>query len=208
MSLSQSLRQKQKAASRERILLAASLRLRAQGLDGPAIGPVMKEAGLTHGAFTAHFKNKDELTREAFRFAIAQMKPHWVRTEPAGFAAKLIRMAGEYLEPRHIDNPWEGCVIAALATEVTSARSDDFRQLYTDEMLQMILSIAELERPEDDPERYEQAIAFLAICVGGISLAKNTRTRKQAITILNACHEAVRKLNQTGMQYPNDKSKE
>ena len=86
-----------------------------------------------------------------------------MRPESVSYRERLVRMAAEYLEPNHIDKSWDGCVIASLATEVASARSEEFRELYSDEMLQMILNIAQLKRPEDDPEQYEQAIAFLAM---------------------------------------------
>ena len=50
-----------KEASLLRILTAGAARLRAEGLAGAAIVPVMQEAGLTHGAFYAHFSNKEDL---------------------------------------------------------------------------------------------------------------------------------------------------
>ncbi|MCB1692810.1 MAG: TetR family transcriptional regulator, partial [Pseudomonadales bacterium] len=64
-------RAEQKEASLLRILDVASRRLREQGVDGAGIASVMKEAGLTHGAFYSHFGNKDELAGAAFRHAIA-----------------------------------------------------------------------------------------------------------------------------------------
>ncbi len=66
-----------KEASLRRILTAGASRLRVEGLDGAAIAPVMNEAGLTHGAFYAHFNNKDELAAAAFRFALLDNRPRW-----------------------------------------------------------------------------------------------------------------------------------
>ena len=65
-----------KEDSRHRILQAASKRLRREGLDGASIATVMNDAGLTHGTFNAHFKNKDELTIEAFKHSLAQSQRH------------------------------------------------------------------------------------------------------------------------------------
>ena len=55
-----------KRESLDRILDAAARRLREKGLDGTAIVPVMREAGLTHGTFYSHFANKDDLASAAF----------------------------------------------------------------------------------------------------------------------------------------------
>src|SRR3990167_9374098 len=50
-----------KAGSRSRILKAAAQQLRARGLHKVSVADVMSDAGLTHGAFYAHFGSKDAL---------------------------------------------------------------------------------------------------------------------------------------------------
>ena len=50
-----------RAETRERILTAAGRLFREHGVDGVGVDAVMREAGLTHGGFYAHFKSKGEL---------------------------------------------------------------------------------------------------------------------------------------------------
>src|SRR5262245_65257341 len=49
----------------ERILDVAAKAIRRHGYAGVGVAEVMKEAGLTHGGFYAHFKSRDELLVEA-----------------------------------------------------------------------------------------------------------------------------------------------
>ena len=60
-----------KQAVRERILQAAAAELRCKGLSGIGIPALMQRAGLTHGAFYAHFPSRDTLVAEAIRTAAA-----------------------------------------------------------------------------------------------------------------------------------------
>jgi AcrR family transcriptional regulator len=51
-----------KQATRHRILEAAGRRFKKQdGIDGTGVAAVMSDAGLTNGAFYAHFMSKEDL---------------------------------------------------------------------------------------------------------------------------------------------------
>ncbi len=50
-----------KEETRERILRAAARAIRKHGYEGVGVADVMKEAGLTHGGFYAHFESRDAL---------------------------------------------------------------------------------------------------------------------------------------------------
>src|SRR5580698_4139685 len=56
--------QADKAASHERIVTAASRRIRRDGIDNVSVSELMNEAGLTHGGFYRHFDTRDELVVE------------------------------------------------------------------------------------------------------------------------------------------------
>ena len=60
-------RAESKQESLDKILDAAARRIREEGLDGAAIVPVMRDAGLTHGAFYSHFSSKDDLANARVR---------------------------------------------------------------------------------------------------------------------------------------------
>jgi TetR/AcrR family transcriptional repressor of nem operon len=180
-----------KQASQYRILDAASRRLRREGLRGAAIATVMKEAGLTHGAFYSHFGNKDELAAAAFRHALADNRPRWMgRTRDASWAERLSRLARRYLTQSHRDTPDAGCALAAVASEV--ARSDaGFRRTYEQELRKSLEAICEANESSTGSVRMNDAIAFMALCIGGISLARAVEDKALSERILEACRAAA-----------------
>jgi TetR/AcrR family transcriptional repressor of nem operon len=93
-----------KSGTRERIVQAAANAFRARGIDGVGVAEIMKEAGLTHGGFYAHFKSKDDLVKAAFE----QM------------SREIVDMVGanDYLADRHMLHPERGCPVPTVGTEL------------------------------------------------------------------------------------------
>src|ERR1700754_1000188 len=60
----------QVAEHRTRILAAAARLFRLRGFDEGTVAEVMKDAGLTHGAFYGYFPSKEALIAEAVRHAL------------------------------------------------------------------------------------------------------------------------------------------
>jgi AcrR family transcriptional regulator len=58
-----------KEQSHERIVEVAARAIRRAGYRGVGVADIMKEAGLTHGGFYAHFASRDELMVEAMQEA-------------------------------------------------------------------------------------------------------------------------------------------
>src|SRR5215469_14685748 len=56
------------AAKHERIVKEASRLFRERGFEHVTVGEVMTAAGLTHGAFYAHFGSKEELQEAAVAY--------------------------------------------------------------------------------------------------------------------------------------------
>src|SRR5947209_12193073 len=54
-----------KEASHERIVGVAARAIRRSGYAGTGVADIMKEAGLTHGAFYAHFPSREAMLAEA-----------------------------------------------------------------------------------------------------------------------------------------------
>jgi TetR/AcrR family transcriptional repressor of nem operon len=101
-----------KDAVRERIIGAASEAVRRRGIDGVSIPALMKQAGLTHGGFYAHFESRDALVAEAVRAAAED-----TARGPFAEGVALEQTLARYLSPGHLMHPEQGCVLAALGTE-------------------------------------------------------------------------------------------
>src|SRR3989441_1837395 len=54
-----------KEATHDRIVEAAARAIRRSGYDGTGVADVMKDAGLTHGGFYAHFASREAMLAEA-----------------------------------------------------------------------------------------------------------------------------------------------
>ena len=175
-----------KAESRNRILQAAGTRLRVEGLAGAGISDVMKDAGLTHGAFYAHFANKSELSAAALRHALLENRERWVgERKDETWKQRLRRLAHRYLTQIHRDRPAEGCALAALATE--AGRGDELiRRAFDEELLKSLHGICNGAQEEQVPTdlRLDDAIALMALCVGGISLSFSTSARQSFIAAM------------------------
>lgn len=192
-----------KEASLQRILDASATRLRTEGLSGAAIANVMRDAGLTHGAFYAHFANKGELAKAALTHALSENRTRWIGTlKPESWTEKLQRLARRYLTKAHRDDPADGCALAALATE--AARSDeDFRKTYEEELKQ---SLRHIVRGTSDsgslPENeWAEAIGLMALCIGGLSLARAVSDPVFSEQILESCIAAAGRI---ATQKPNN----
>src|SRR5919199_3368888 len=105
-----------KQATRQRILKAAGRRFKQDGIDGAGVAAVMSEAGLTNGAFYAHFASKEDL--------VAHVLADQLRIQRQTFDAQPSDRAGleafirAYLSPQHRDQYADGCPSAALLDEV------------------------------------------------------------------------------------------
>lgn len=187
-------RTEQKQQSRDRILDAAGRRLRAEGLGGAGIADVMADAGLTHGAFYAHFADKDELVREALVQALAGNRQAWMgqsQTEP--WRQRLSRLAGRYLTTGHRQQRSDGCALSALSSD--AGRSDDvFRRTYEQELLKSLSAVCEDDFAAVGDQQADEALAFMALMVGSLTLSRAVRSEALAERLLAAGRAAAAKL--------------
>ncbi|MGO9382425.1 MAG: TetR/AcrR family transcriptional regulator [Mycobacterium sp.] len=178
-----------KAASRHRILDTAARRLRHEGVDGTAIVPVMREAGLTHGAFYSHFASKEDLAVAAFSHAITTGRPRWTKARNGeGWTDRLKRLATQYLTSAHRDDLASSCGFAALSSDAARG-TPEFRAAYERELRQSLAAIC--EGRDNDPSRLDDAIAMMAICVGGLSLARAVPDKEFSERILRVARAAA-----------------
>jgi TetR/AcrR family transcriptional regulator, transcriptional repressor for nem operon len=180
-----------KRESLDRILDAAARRLLEEGMDGAAIVPVMHDAGLTHGAFYSHFASKDELASAAFGRAITNGRPHWIKPmRGESWSARLTSLAKRYLSPAHRDNLSTSCGFSALTSDAAHA-SEQFRASYEHELK---ISLAAICGDDAGDERLDDAIALMAVCVGGLSLSRAVVDPKLSARILRVARKAAAKL--------------
>ena len=107
----------------ERILDAASRAIRRAGHTGASVAEVMKEAGLTHGGFYAHFSSREQMVASAIAYDGTQSARNLGQRGRSPFQA----LVDAYLSPAHMAAVETGCVVAALGSEIPR-QADEVRQ--------------------------------------------------------------------------------
>jgi TetR/AcrR family transcriptional repressor of nem operon len=112
----------QKAKTHKRIIKLASKRFREEGLAGIGIAELMKEASLTVGGFSKHFKSRDDLVAEWVGSALGFWKRQVDAAALGGPPVTYESLVDDYLSETHRNHPGAGCPVGALAGDI--ARSD------------------------------------------------------------------------------------
>jgi TetR/AcrR family transcriptional regulator, transcriptional repressor for nem operon len=161
-----------KEATHERILSVAARAIRRSGYDGTGVADIMKEAGLTHGAFYAHFASREAMLAEAARKACAEsaaVVADVVASAPPDTA--LACMLRAYLSREHLDHVEVGCPLAALGSE-TSRQTPEVRRVATRHIKEMIDLVARQSPDWGGPAAHERALVTVATMVGALMLAR------------------------------------
>jgi len=167
------------AAKHERIVKEASRLFRERGFENVSVGEVMKAAGLTHGAFYAHFESKQKLQEAAIAYGQAHSAA-LIRSYGATKKGKHA-YADRYLGVRHRDNPGNGCTMAALAQEV--GRSNSELKASFEQGLEQILSAEGGDRKD--------AIFQTAALLGGVVLARAVKDQRLSEEILDSVRQRI-----------------
>src|SRR5437763_11928962 len=152
-----------KQATRQRILEAAGRRFKQDGIDGAGVATLMSDAGLTNGAFYAHFASKEDLVANVLADQLRAQR-ETVDAQPPdrqGLDA-FVRL---YLSPEHRDRCADGCPSAALLDEIVR-RPDSTRQIFTDELLRVVDDIATRLGTTDAAAARVDALTVFGLMIG------------------------------------------
>lgn len=179
-----------KERTREQIVSAAARAFREEGVEGVSVGEVMGRAGLTHGGFYAHFRNKDQLVAEACGCALEQSTARLIdvaRKAPPD--ERLAAFIGAYANPAHRDDPGAGCLMPALSAEV-SRHSPEVRAAFTGSFQQGIAMLARLLPKMEGADRTDRALALMSGLAGAVMLARAVDDPALSDRILQASRDA------------------
>lgn len=170
-----------KEATRQRIVETAGRRLKRDGIDGSGVAALMADAGLTNGAFYAHFASKEDLVATALVDQLAEQRASLAQLPPG--RAGVEQYVREYLSVEHRDNPDDGCPSAALLDEIGRC-SAPTKQAYTDGILATIDDIAARLAPDDPGSARLKTLSAFALAVGTLQLARALADRQLSDQIL------------------------
>jgi AcrR family transcriptional regulator len=161
-----------KDASHERILSGAARAIRRSGYAGTGVADIMKEAGLTHGAYYAQFPSREAMLAGAVSRACAESAAALsgiVASLPAEQALKS--MLQGYLSREHLEQIESGCPLAALGSE-TVRQAPEVRRSITQHTKAMVDLVARQSPDWGQPAAHERALLTIAAMVGTLMLAR------------------------------------
>jgi TetR/AcrR family transcriptional regulator, transcriptional repressor for nem operon len=180
-----------KQETHARIVRKASVRLREKGAHGIGVADLMKEAGLTHGGFYAHFDSREALVIEAFNYAMDRATERWRKmAEETPPEKRFAAIVESYLTALHRDDPGHGCAITALGSDI-ARESPKTRKAFAAKLDDMIEMMADQvpELPRKVARR--QAIAALSTMAGALVLSRVAGTGEFSEEILGAGRAAA-----------------
>ena len=160
-----------KELTHARIVDVASKAIRRAGYRGVGVADLMKEAGLTHGGFYAHFESRDSLLVEAMTQAgqenMASLFKAIERRMDTG-VSRYQALIEIYLHEAHMKRTENGCVIAALSSEMT--RQED--SVLNEARRRVEAMVAFVHKALPDGADENEASFVTASMVGALQLAR------------------------------------
>lgn len=178
-----------RSATHRRIVDAAGQLFRAHGIDGVGVDAVMKEAGLTHGGFYAHFPSKEALAAEVAQTLLQRAADRWdqiSRTDER--PAALEKIVRYYLDLDHVTTG-RCCPLTTLGPDV--ARRDTTRSAIRAALDGMIDALGRCLPKGVAARRRQKSLASLSTMVGAVVLARMADDAELAREVLDAATASV-----------------
>jgi AcrR family transcriptional regulator len=158
-----------KDSTHHRILEVAARRLRHDGIAASGLAGIMSEAGLTNGAFYAHFSSKSEMVEKSLERATDKQ---WQQFEKQIDSGRLLEIVRGYLSKEHRDHPDCGCPSAALLPEI-SRQEAATRHVYTESFKRLVNALEkQLRDIPAGPRAREIAIGTMGLLIGTLQMAR------------------------------------
>jgi len=180
-----------KDKARVAIVDAAGRLFREHGVAATGIDGIARETGQTSGAFYAHFPSKADVFRDAVEAGFVRLLAGVRRSRETGRGRWANVFARAYLSPARRDAVGQGCLLPTLANDAARANGETHRLFGR----QLTAAANELAEGCGEGDRAEdRALAILALCAGGIMLARAIPDQATSDRMLKACREAAAEL--------------
>ena len=179
-----------KQLTHERIVDTAARAIRRGGFNGVGVADIMKEAGLTHGGFYAHFESRDALVCEALDRAgrdSAQRLAKSALLRRARGGSAFQAFVERYLSDAHLSALESGCPVAALASEMPR-QSPEVSAAAAQRVRSLVAAVRDVLPTGSPPEA---AGAVAAQLVGALQLARALGDNTEGKALLAATRRAL-----------------
>ena len=161
-----------KEATHDCIVEAAARAIRRSGYNGTGVADIMKDAGLTHGGFYAHFPSREAMLAEAADRAGGESVATMERIAASSSPERALQaMMEAYLSKAHVEEVETGCATAALGSEMPR-QAPEVRHAATRRIKEMIDLVARQSLDWGQPRAHERALVTVATMVGALVLSR------------------------------------
>lgn len=184
-----------KLGTRRRILDAASRAFRERGLAATGVDEVMRRAGLTHGGFYAHFRDKTELVAEAcatgFDEAVRNLDRIAALPTPR---ARVRALVLSYLGENHRAHAAAGCLLASLGSEMARLEGET-RIIFAESFRRHRARVAAALSLDPDPvENERRCNALLGLLAGTLVFARTIADPAESAALLSQARRTALEL--------------
>jgi TetR/AcrR family transcriptional regulator, transcriptional repressor for nem operon len=172
----------------DRIVETAARAIRRAGYQGVGVADIMKEAGLTHGGFYAHFPSRNALLVEAIERAGQDGSRHIARhmaARQAAGASEFRALVEAYLSDAHLPNAEHGCPVAALCSEMPR-QAPEVREASAQRVQGMVKLVKKALACGND-----SAMVIASTMVGALQLARALGDNPQGRALLKANRQSL-----------------
>lgn len=183
-----------KEKARETIVHAAGKRMKKSGFHGVGVDGLMAEAGMTSGAFYAHFSSKEELLKEVLRAGVRKTLSRLRELSASNEKGWVEAFLKDYLSERHTGDVENGCTLAALTADV-SRSSAPVKTLYREVLEETVEVLMKGMRGASKARARQHAWSVLAMIVGAVSMARalpsEETTDELLASVLSSANELI-----------------
>jgi AcrR family transcriptional regulator len=169
-----------KATTRIRLLKQAGALAKREGFANTGVDAMTAAAGLTAGAFYAHFGSKSEMLEALIEQELEASLAMFERAECVG----LDQLVAGYLSLAHVEHPEAGCCLPALSAEIARA-AEPARRTFERSVKKLQALLAERLGDSD------RAWALLTQAVGAVMLARALPTRTTRKSLLDGVRRQI-----------------
>ena len=167
-----------KENTKQRILQSAAKLFAHNGFKRISIDDVMRQAGLTRGAFYSHFKSKSELYVEAMLYGSK------VARNKLSDVFDVDTIVNGYLSEEHVEGEERHCPLAFLVSDINH-QNQTIRDTYTSTFNSLI------DKMQQSGLNRQQAIKQCVLMIGGVAISRALNDKPLVKELLASCKHNV-----------------
>lgn len=185
-----------KEKTHQKILESANRGFRKHGYSGAGVDSLASDAGVTSGAFYAHFGSKANAFRKTLAGGLSDVQELLSSVQDEHGSKWLDYFFDFYLNDKRTCDIEESCALQNLSSEVF--RSDEeTRKIYQTELLEIAKEFAKgLPNRNNKPRDLNDAWPYLAMLIGAVTLGRAVLDPKLSSNISKASEKGLQRLLQ------------